>query len=239
MPSEPVPVLFNDQEALLRVLSQSVYGLWKVVNDITSLRPKRSKRYRVTIFGSARVGTDLKVYQDVRRLAAALAAMGCDIITGGGPGLMQAANEGATEGDPDDKIRSVGIRIQLPFEQGSNPSVEDEYEHGTFFTRLHHFVLASDAFVAVPGGIGTVLEAMMVWQLLQVGHLPKRTPLILLGDMWPDLIGWGATHLRDAEPALISPPDLQIPSCAATVEEAVALLRARHEEWLAEGAAAG
>ncbi|MEI4926893.1 LOG family protein, partial [Klebsiella pneumoniae] len=91
-----------------------------------------------------------------------------DIVTGGGPGLMQAANEGAAQVRAPERNRSVGIRVDLPFEQEANPFVEQAYEHGTFFTRLHHFVLVSDAFVVVPGGIGTVLEMMMVWQLLQV-----------------------------------------------------------------------
>ena len=120
-------------------------------------------------------------------MAAALAGMGCDIITGGGPGLMQAANEGAAAWPG--RAQSVGIRVDLPFEQEVNAFVSDAFEHRTFFTRLHQFVLTSDAFVVAPGGIGTVLETMMVWQLLQVKHL-HDTPLILVGKMWPGLIEW-------------------------------------------------
>ena len=108
--------------------------------------------------------------------------MGCDIITGGGPGLMQAANEGVETGRR--KRKSLGIRVDLPFEQEVNPFVEVAFEHRTFFTRLHHFVLASDAFIVAPGGIGTVLETMMIWQLLQVQHL-EHTPLILVGKCGP------------------------------------------------------
>ena len=85
--------------------------------------------------------------------------------------------------------RSVGIRVQLPFEQDVNAFVTQAYEHRTFFTRLHQFALMSDAFVVMPGGVGTVLEAMMIWQLLQVGHL-QRTPLILVGKMHADLVAW-------------------------------------------------
>lgn len=234
MTPPPSPLLFPNQDALARVLSRAVFDLWGVVNDLTSLRPPRWTRYRVSIFGSARVGTDQFAYQEVKRLAAALASMGCDIITGGGPGMMQAANEGAAEADPEDKVRSVGIRIQLPFEQGSNPYVEKEYEHQTFFTRLHHFVVASDAFVVTPGGIGTVLEAMIVWQLLQVGHR-KDTPLILAGDMWKGLIAWMEKEMLNAHPQLISPHDLHIPYCVSTCEEAVDILREKHTSWLAAG----
>jgi predicted Rossmann-fold nucleotide-binding protein len=93
---------------------------------------------------------------------------------------MQAANEGAHDANPDASTGSVGIRVDLPFEQEVNAFVNEAYEHGTFFTRLHHFVLVSDAFVVVPGGIGTVLETMMVWQLLQVQKL-RNTPLIWRG----------------------------------------------------------
>ena len=86
--------------------------------------------------------------------------------------------------------KSVGIRVALPFEQDVNAFVTEAFEHRTFFTRLHQSVLTSDAFLVAPGGIGTVLESMMVWQLLQVRHLEK-TPLIFVGRMWPGLVEWG------------------------------------------------
>src|SRR5204862_3759230 len=133
---------------------------------LTRLRPSRRDRYRVTIFGSARLAPGSFGYEETKRTAAALARMGCDIITGGGPGLMQAANEGAASAPR--RVRSLGIRVHLPFEQEVNAFVTRAFEHRTFFTRLHQFVLASDAFVVAPGGIGTVLELTMIWQLLQV-----------------------------------------------------------------------
>ena len=93
--------------------------------------------------------------------------------------------------DPDALERSVGIRVDLPFEHDVNAFVTNAYQHRTFFTHLHQFVLMSDAFVVVPGGIGTVLEAMMIWQLLQVGHL-QGTPLILTGKMYAESTGAGS-----------------------------------------------
>ena len=146
-------------------------GLWDVVNNLTRLRSTQRERYRVTIFGSTRVPEDHWVYAAVRNVAEELTRMGCDIITGGGPGLMAAANEGTNHADSTGHDRSIGIRVQLPFEQDVNAFVTQAYEHRTFFTRLQQFVLMSDAFVVVAGGIGTVLETMMIWQLLQVGHL--------------------------------------------------------------------
>jgi len=180
---KPGTVSLADEDAVKQILVSTVFGLWDIVNNLTRLRPTKRERYRVTIFGSARAKPGTYVYDEVKRVAAALAEMGCDIITGGGPGLMQAANEGATAANAPERNRSVGIRVDLPFEQEVNPFVEQAFEHKTFFTRLHHFVLTSDAFVVVPGGIGTVLELTMIWQLLQVKHV-HDTPLARCGRIW-------------------------------------------------------
>lgn len=223
-------VSMKDEEGVKQIVSDAVLRLWDVVNDLTRLRPTKHERYRVTIFGSARTQPGSYVYQEVKRMAAALTELGCDIVTGGGPGLMQAANEGAAEVDGANSTRSVGIRVELPFEQEVNPFVEQAYEHKTFFTRLHHFVLASDAFVVAPGGIGTVLELMMVWQLLQVRHV-QGTPLILVGRMWGELVAWARLHLLQSNPPLANPEDLDLPYCVATADEAIAKLREHHQKW--------
>jgi uncharacterized protein (TIGR00730 family) len=235
--NEPVrkgsqPVSLADEEGVKDILVSTVFGLWDIVNNLTRLRPSKRERYRVTIFGSARAKPGTFVYDEVKRVAAALAGMGCDIITGGGPGLMQAANEGAAQVNAPERNRSVGIRVELPFEQEVNPFVEQAFEHRTFFTRLHHFVLTSDAYVVVPGGIGTVLETMMVWQLLQVRHV-QDTPLILVGKMWADLVDWAKQHLLTPQLPLASPQDMTIPRCVNTADEAIALIREDHARWLA------
>jgi uncharacterized protein (TIGR00730 family) len=220
-----------DEDAVRDLLKSTILDLWKVVNTLTRLRPSKHERYRVAIFGSARAQRGTFVYEEVKRAAAAFAALGCDIVTGGGPGLMQAANEGATAaGAPG----SVGIRVELPFEQDVNPFVMQAFEHETFFTRLHHFVIASDAFVVVPGGIGTVLEMLMIWQLLQVRHVDK-VPLILVGKMWKGLVEWARTSMLDARLALASPRDFDIPTCVDTADEAIALIRDLHKQWQAGG----
>lgn len=223
-------VSLADEEAVKQILTSTVLGLWDIVNNLTRLRPSKRDRYRVTIFGSARAKPGTFVYDEVKRVAAALAEMGCDIITGGGPGLMQAANEGAAAGNAPERNRSVGIRVDLPFEQEANPFVEQSFEHKTFFTRLHHFVLTSDAFVVVPGGIGTVLELMMIWQLLQVKHV-HDAPLILVGKMWPGLVSWAKTALLASDPPLANPDDLAIPQCVDTADEAIALIRQGFAKW--------
>ncbi len=220
-----------DEEQVKKLLTATVFGLWDIVNNLTRLQPSKRPYYRVSIFGSARLSEGGKVYEEVKALAAGLTAMGCDIVTGGGPGLMQAANEGAVCGDMENKQRSLGIRITLPFEQSVNKFVEDAYEHQTFFTRLHHFVLASDAFIVVPGGIGTVLETLMVWQLLQVKHLP-RLPLILIGEMYGELVQWATKHMVSSKEHLANPEDMTIPRCVNTVSEAMELIRIHREQWL-------
>ena len=222
-------VSLNDEEAVKKVLVDSVLGLWDVVNNLTRLKPSHRDRYRVTIFGSARAKPGTIAYEETKRAAKMLAEMGCDIITGGGPGLMQAANAGV---DLAGEAKSMGIRVDLPFEQEVNPFVELAFEHKTFFTRLHHFVLASDAFIVAPGGIGTVLETMLIWQLLQVRHL-QDTPLVLVGAMWPGLIEWARSSMLAAQPPLASPADMKIPVCVDNADQAIARIRKHRNKWLA------
>lgn len=225
-------VRLNDEDATVALLERSVTGLWEVVNELTRLRRTTRQNYRVTIFGSARLQPGSVAYKSVTKLAAELTKMGCDIISGGGPGIMQAANEGALSVDPKALQRSVGIRVDLPFEQKVNPFVGLAYEHRTFFSRLHHFMIASDAFIVVPGGIGTLLELALAWQLLQVRKL-YNTPLILIGKMWADLVEWGRKTMLKKESELASDVDFTIPHCVNTIEEAIALVQDSRKAWLA------
>lgn len=221
-----------ESEQTFRIIEESLLGLWKVVNSLSRIRPPRPKYYRVTIFGSSRMQPGDELYDDVRRLATELAGMGCDIVTGGGPGLMAAANEGEHLGDVGNRTRSFGLHIELPSEQSANPFVEKLFLHKTFFTRLHHFVRLSSAFLVMPGGIGTTLETMMIWQLLQVRQIHDR-PLVLVGKMWPDLVDWARHHMLTATPQRANPEDLNLPTCVDTVEEAAEIIRKHHARFKA------
>lgn len=223
-----------DPQGVLNVVSQAIYQLWDVANTLAQLRPPRLPYYSVTIFGSARIKFNTPAYDNVRRLAHDLALLGCRIVTGGGPGLMQAANEGAYQADPANKAGSVGIRVDLPFEQNANSFVGEAYAHKTFFTRLHHFMLVSDAFIVMPGGIGSLLEAAMVWQLLQVKKL-YNTPLILVGPIWSELVDWAKRNMVDGPSPLASAVDMTIPRCVPTVDDAISLIRADHLCWQGRG----
>jgi uncharacterized protein (TIGR00730 family) len=225
-------ISLDDEQQVLDVVRSSVLNLWEVVNNLTRLRPTARQRYRVTIFGSARVPKDHWVYVAVRDLSAELTRLGCDIVTGGGPGLMQAANEGVQLADPDGSNRSTGIRVDLPFEQEVNAFVTEAFEHRTFFTRLHHFVLVSDAFVVVPGGIGTILETMMIWQLLQVRKL-HDTPLIFAGKMYAELVEWCRKYMLRPDFPLASPNDMTIPICVEDGPAILKLVREHHAAWRA------
>jgi uncharacterized protein (TIGR00730 family) len=157
--------------------------------------------------------------------------MGVDIVTGGGPGLMEAANAGAMEGQVDSHARSFGLAIHLPTEEQANPFVNKVFRHRTFFSRLHHFVRLSSAFIVFPGGIGTALELFMVWQLLQVKHM-REHPLILVGTMWHGLLEW--TRGTMVERGLASPPDLEIVRIVDTSEEAIPHIAASYERFKQE-----
>ena len=231
-PGAPTTVSLADEDGVKRILIDTLFGLWATVNNLTRLQPSKRERYRVTLFGSARTQPGHWVYQEVKHMAAALSAMGCDIVTGGGPGLMQAANEGAQEAQAAERVQSIGIRVELPFEQEVNPFVEQAFEHQTFFTRLHHFVLMSDAFIVAPGGIGTVLESMMIWQLLQVRHL-RDTPLVFAGPMWKGLVDWASAVMLRPGFELANADDLKIPLCVDNAAQAIAIVREHHARWQA------
>lgn len=189
-PSAPgqATVSLADEEAVKKILVETVFGLWAAVNNLTRLRPSKRERYRITIFGSARTAPE--------------------------------------------RVQSVGIRVELPFEQSVNPFVGEAFEHQTFFTRLHHFVLMSDAFIVAPGGIGTVLESTMIWQLLQVRHL-HDTPLIFTGKMWQGLVDWATQMMLRPGFELANAEDMKIPLCVDGADQAIEVIRKHHERWRA------
>jgi uncharacterized protein (TIGR00730 family) len=199
-----------------------ILQLWSIIDDLERLQPSKSRWFRVAIFGSSRIAKGDELYKAARDLAFQLTKLGCDIVTGGGPGLMEAANDGAQRGDLSGKTQSYGLHIELPFEYEPNRYIDRLTLHRTFFSRLHHFVRLSQAYVVLPGGIGTSLEAFMIWQLLQVEFLKNR-PLVLIGDMWNGLLEW---MNQDMVPRhLVDPEELTFAHVASTTREAVDLIK--------------
>lgn len=202
---------------LCHIIDQSVAQLWETVESLERLQPRNLERFRVSVFGSSRIPPEAPLYRDVQEVTRQLSGAGCDLVTGGGAGLMQAANEGATDGllsapaSGDLPVRLVEGKADAPF-------VERVYRHRTFFSRLHHFVRLSSAFIVFPGGIGTTLEAMMIWQLLQVEHLPT-TPFLLYGEHWQGLLEWVEETLVENQYA--DPRDVHLPTVVTTVDQVV------------------
>lgn len=204
-----------------KILDRAIYSLWETINDLEQIQPEHVRYYRVSIFGSSRVRKGDPIYEDVKQISSELASMGIDIVTGGGPGLMEAANAGAVEGATKGKARSYGLPIHLPMEEAANPFVDQVFRHRTFFSRLHHFVRLSSAFVVMPGGIGTSLELFMVWQLLQVKHIRSR-PLLMVGPMWHGLVEWMQDTMVSRR--YVNPGDIDVATVVERAEDVVPLL---------------
>ena len=196
----------------------------------------------VTVFGSARIKPDDPHYELARKMGAAIARLGFTVMTGGGPGIMEAANRGAKEVGG----RSVGCNIELPFEQVSNMYLDRCVRLHYFFVRKALLVKYSYAFVVMPGGVGTLDELFEALALIQNEKI-KDFPVVIMGtDYWRQLIGFIE---QMAERGKISPSDLKLIFATDSVEEAIAHIRAkaierfglkrvahmrRHFPWLGE-----
>tara|TARA_A200000159_G_scaffold156305_1_gene171098 strand:- start:9 stop:707 length:699 start_codon:yes stop_codon:yes gene_type:complete len=209
------------EKVVRKFLSKKIQQLNNIVADLDSLVTEiGSNYYRVSIFGSARIKEGTFDYTQVYDLAKKLAQNKTDIVTGGGPGLMEAANAGAKDGSSDSK--SFGLHIDLPFETTPNEHLDVTYHHKKFSSRLDEFMRISHAVIVTPGGIGTILELLYTWQLIQVQHISER-PIILLGGMWEGLIEW-----MKSEPLkknLISKNDFKNIIIVKDVDEAIEILR--------------
>jgi uncharacterized protein (TIGR00730 family) len=175
----------------------------------------------VSIFGSARVGRRNRYYGAARRLATALARQGFAIITGGGPGIMEAANRGAKEGGG----LSIGCNIELPFEQGLNEYVDLGMEFRYFFVRKMMFVKYAEGFVIFPGGFGTLDELFEALTLIQTGKV-EHFPVVLYGtDYWEGMMRW--IREKPLYEEKISPEDLDLLTITSDIDEACDAI-ARH-----------
>ncbi|MBT5782122.1 MAG: LOG family protein [Candidatus Marinimicrobia bacterium] len=209
------------ENTVRKFLSKKMQQLNNIVADLDTLVTEiGSDYYRVSIFGSARLKPDTKEYSQIYQLAKKLAKNNVDIVTGGGPGLMEAANAGAKDGSSESK--SFGLHVDLPFETSPNGHLDVTYHHKKFSSRLDEFMRISNAVIVAPGGIGTVLELMYTWQLIQVGHITAR-PIILIGTMWPGLLKWMKSEVLKKK--LISNSDFDNILIVEHAEEAFDLLK--------------
>lgn len=188
--------------------------------------------FRVAIFGSARIRPNDPRYNQIYSLARMIAAEGMDVVTGGGPGLMEAANKGHREGRKSKKVHSFGLNIMLPKEQVANKHLDVQREFRRFSERLDYFMKLSNVVVVAPGGVGTMLEFMYTWQLIQVQHI-CNIPIILLGDMWEPLINWFEKY--PLKRRMISPKEMHPIFLARHCREAMKIIRRAHHDFVHRG----
>ncbi len=202
----------TDAWRTLRIMSEFVEGF----DALAKVGPA------ISIFGSARVGRRNRYYGAARRLASALVNQGFAIITGGGPGIMEAANRGARDAGG----VSIGANIELPFEQGLNEYVDLGMEFRYFFVRKVMFVKYAEGFVIFPGGFGTLDELFESLTLIQTGKV-EHFPVVLYGkDYWDGLMQW----IRDKPlyEEKVSPEDLDLLTITSDIDEACEAIVMHH-----------
>lgn len=208
----------NDSWAIFKVMSEFVNGY----ESMGRIGPC------VTIFGSARTKPDNKYYQLAEEIAERITRAGYGIITGGGPGIMEAGNKGASQGGGP----SVGLNIELPFEQHFNPYIDHDknINFDYFFVRKVIFVRYSQAFIVMPGGFGTLDEMFEAITLIQTKKIAKF-PIILVGsEFWGGLIDWLKTTLIEKY-FNASPEDLNLIKLVDTSEEVVTIIDSFYKKY--------
>ncbi len=198
---------------ILRIMSEFVESFDRMGN---------ARQLHVSVFGSARTPKDSKYYNEAVEVGKQLVNAGYGVITGGGPGIMEAASKGAFEAGG----RSVGLNIELPMEQYPNPYQNESLSFRYFFVRKVCFLKYSSAVVVFPGGFGTLDEFSEVLTMVQTGKI-NMIPIIFVGsEFWSGLVSWFKQQLVDD--GMISPGDMDLFKVVDTAEEAVSYLEECH-----------
>ncbi|MEY4604683.1 MAG: hypothetical protein RIT43_1975 [Bacteroidota bacterium] len=200
-------IKINDSWAIFKIMSEFVEGYERMAK----IGPC------ISVFGSARTKPDNKYYQIGVEVSELLAEAGYGVITGGGPGIMEAGNKGAQQGGG----KSVGLNIDLPFEQNHNPFIDPEHnlEFDYFFVRKVMFVKYAQGFVVLPGGFGTMDELFEALTLIQTKKISHR-PVVLVGrDYWKGLVDWISGSMLNSEHN-ISAGDMNLFTTVDTAQEA-------------------
>lgn len=192
----------------------------------------RIKSPAVALFGSARVGEDTAPYRAARSVGRKFAEEGWAVVTGGGGGVMEAANRGAKEGGG----QSIGFNIVLPHEQQPNPYLDIEYTFDHFYARKVCFVRPSEGFVIFPGGFGTLDELYESLTLIQTGKIHQFPVVLFDSDYWGEMIDWIKGELLDD--GMISPDDIELLHLTDDEDEAVQLVLDCYERRCASRPAA-
>ncbi len=203
------------------IKTEDSWSIFKVMSEMVEGFEKMKKIGPcVSIFGSARTKPDDKYFKLAEEIAYKLSINGYGVITGGGPGIMEAGNKGAQAGGG----RSVGLNIELPFEQNGNPFIDPDklVSFDYFFVRKVMFVKYSQGFIGMPGGFGTLDEIFEALTLIQTNKIGKF-PIILVGkEYWGSLFEWIKKTLLDE--GFISPEDMFLVNLVETADEAVQII---------------
>jgi len=198
----------------------------------SELQRLEKDRFRVCIFGSARIRPEDPTYQMVYRMARMLAELNIDIVTGGGPGLMEAANRAVRDAH-NGQSQSIGLPIHLPHSHElANKHLDIKSEHKRFSSRLDEFMRLSHAVIVAPGGIGTLLELVYVWQLIQVRMIESRAVVLLDSSLWGGLLEWMREQLLGR--GFVSAGDFAPVHCVDTPEEALMYIKEELEKFRAQ-----
>lgn len=214
------------EAALLRFTEDPNWRIFRIMAEFIEGFEFLDKLHgEVTIFGSARIAPGNKYYKEAKKLGALLGKAGYTVITGGGPGIMEAANRGSFEAGGE----SVGLDIELPTEQRRNKFVRRALGFHYFFTRKVMLSASAQAYVFFPGGFGTLDEMTEMITLIQTGKIPKNVPAILVGkEFWQPLVNWVAEKLC-AEQRFINKEDIGLMRVVDTAQEAMRIIRKTHE----------
>jgi uncharacterized protein (TIGR00730 family) len=195
----------------------------------TGLSGRRNeKRFRVVIFGSARIEKCDPYWNLIYDLAKRIAEEDMDVVTGGGPGLMNAASEGHYAGDVSKNAQSIGLQITLPKAQRDANHLDIKKEFSSFSVRLDNFIELANTVIVAPGGVGTLLEFFYTWQLMQVKMI-NHIPIILLGEMWPEFLRWIKKWLL--KNGLLDQKDIDLLFLVKNNEEALIIIKEAYEKF--------
>ncbi len=196
---------------VLRILSEFIEG-WQFLADF---------KMTVTFFGSARFEPGNRWYEEARKLGSLLVGQGFSIVTGGGPGIMQAGNQGAMEANGE----SIGLNIQLPFEQRINPYVKKSTAFHYFFVRKLMLSYASRAYVFFPGGLGTLDEVFEILTLIQTKKISNKIPVVLVGkEFWDPIHQWLTEGILKKYQT-VDEADLHLYTIVDSAEEALEIVK--------------
>jgi uncharacterized protein (TIGR00730 family) len=187
-----------------------------------------AKRFRVVIFGSARIEKGDPNWNLIYDLAKKIAEEGMDVVTGGGPGLMNAASEGHNQGDINKNVQSIGLQIILPNKQKDAEHLDIKKEFFSFSERLDNFIDLANVVLVAPGGVGTLLELFYTWQLMQVKMI-HDIPIILLGEMWSDFVDW--IKKWPLEKGFIEKKDVDLLFLVKNNEDALHIINMAYEKF--------